>query len=465
MTPRAATRPGDEPRQPDPPDQLLALRTGGGLVAVPRDESGLLGLRHAVDTQRSELELCVPSWILERQEELLRAHGGPPAEQPLGITVSPPASPGDATRVRLGLAAPSAFEDELLRQAEIVAATGSWLLEVDSGELRWSPNLLRIFGLAPGAREPHLGELAAFVHPADRERFVGRIAEMQEDGVLGLLRYRILVDGRVRHVRATLAVVDRDPAGRPLRLLGAVHDVTELRRAEQEIAAHVAVSEALDAWDGLEPGGDRLLAAMADALDASGGVLWAPEDEHLVARVVWRDPSVDLEPFWAATRDMRLRRGVGVAGTAWARAEPVLDVDGTLMRRGPRRAAAVQSGVGADLAIPALLGDEVVAVVELPLREVGHSTERLMRSLVGLGHELGQFLGRRRGQIGAARLTARELEVLQLAARGLTTQATATELVISPATVKTHLAHVYEKLAVTDRAAAVATAMRLGLIA
>jgi DNA-binding CsgD family transcriptional regulator len=66
---------------------------------------------------------------------------------------------------------------------------------------------------------------------------------------------------------------------------------------------------------------------------------------------------------------------------------------------------------------------------------------------------------------GAPRLTPRELEVLQLAADGGTTRAMAESLVLSPATVKTHLEHAYEKLGVRDRAAAVAEALRLRLIA
>jgi DNA-binding CsgD family transcriptional regulator len=64
----------------------------------------------------------------------------------------------------------------------------------------------------------------------------------------------------------------------------------------------------------------------------------------------------------------------------------------------------------------------------------------------------------------SAALTPRELQVLQLAADGLTGPGIAAELVVSPATVKTHFENIYEKFAVTDRAAAVATAMRLGLI-
>jgi two-component system nitrate/nitrite response regulator NarL len=61
-------------------------------------------------------------------------------------------------------------------------------------------------------------------------------------------------------------------------------------------------------------------------------------------------------------------------------------------------------------------------------------------------------------------LTPREHDVLNGLARGLSAPAIAKELHVSTATVKTHLKTLYEKLGVSDRAAAVAEAMRRGLI-
>ncbi|GAB3816895.1 response regulator transcription factor [Tessaracoccus terricola] len=61
-------------------------------------------------------------------------------------------------------------------------------------------------------------------------------------------------------------------------------------------------------------------------------------------------------------------------------------------------------------------------------------------------------------------LTQRELEVLGLAADGLGNRAIARELFVSEATVKTHLVHVYSKLGVDNRTAAVARAREAGLI-
>jgi DNA-binding CsgD family transcriptional regulator len=61
-------------------------------------------------------------------------------------------------------------------------------------------------------------------------------------------------------------------------------------------------------------------------------------------------------------------------------------------------------------------------------------------------------------------LTSREVDVLGLASHGLSYIEIADHLVVSPATVKTHFANIYAKLGVTDKAAAVAVALRCGLI-
>ena len=61
-------------------------------------------------------------------------------------------------------------------------------------------------------------------------------------------------------------------------------------------------------------------------------------------------------------------------------------------------------------------------------------------------------------------LSQRELEVLSLIAQGTTNREAAAQLFISEATVKTHLLHIYAKLGVKDRAAAVAEAFSRGLL-
>jgi DNA-binding CsgD family transcriptional regulator len=329
----------------------------------------------------------------------------------------------------------AARRQALLEAAEELAQVGSWEWTPAEGESRWSDSVFRIFGLEPGSITPTPEYVVEHTHPDDRDRVIGVVEQLRHRGELQPVEYRIIrPDRAVRHLRVTLVVAEeRD--GRPYSLVGWVQDVTESRWAERQITAHFAVAESLAAWDTLERGGERLLAGLAEAMGFVTGVVWVERDGAPVVRVTWSAPSVaPSEP----TTDAALAR------RAWERREPV--------------------SRGGAVAVPAISADEVLAVVELTSREEIELSEPLKRSFTGIGYELGQFLARRRGQLDVQLLTPRELEVLRLGAGGLSARETAERLVVSPATVRTHFENIYAKLEVSDKASAVATAIRRGLI-
>ncbi|HET6837176.1 MAG TPA: response regulator transcription factor, partial [Gemmatimonadales bacterium] len=74
-----------------------------------------------------------------------------------------------------------------------------------------------------------------------------------------------------------------------------------------------------------------------------------------------------------------------------------------------------------------------------------------------------KLVGRARGPVNRS-LSAREIEVLKLVARGISNKIIGKDLRISEATVKTHLLHIFEKLGVDDRTAAVTAAMERGML-
>jgi two-component system, NarL family, nitrate/nitrite response regulator NarL len=102
------------------------------------------------------------------------------------------------------------------------------------------------------------------------------------------------------------------------------------------------------------------------------------------------------------------------------------------------------------------------------------STDELRRALIAaaagdivLGAGVPTTLAREirlRNDSQRPALSDREDAILRRLAEGLLAPAIARELVLSLSTVKTHLRHLYEKLDVNDRAAAVAAGMRLGLL-
>jgi PAS domain S-box-containing protein len=363
----------------------------------------------------------------------------------------------------------TAWPDELARRtaqlesAESLAGMGSWEWIPDAGELRWSDNLFRIFGLSPGEITPSLESAFEQLHPDDRER-VEHQSELLRVGRMAPLEYRIVLpDGAIRHLRATITVVEQD-ADRPMRIVGLVQDLTEPRRAQQTLAAHVAVTRVLLEWESLDQSAEGLLSSIAVAMDFEVGVLWLPRKDVLICQTYWQAGSIESDEFESATRVLRYPRGAGLPGRAWEGGQPMnlLDVGAESNRK--RRELAVNAGLRGALAFPLLDGEEVLAVLEFYSGEQGELTPALTRALQAIGHELGQFLAHRHGEFQPPPLTRRELEVLQLAARGGSGREIARELGVSPATVKTHLGHIYEKLGVTDRAGAVAMVLREGLI-
>jgi HD-GYP domain-containing protein (c-di-GMP phosphodiesterase class II) len=105
-----------------------------------------------------------------------------------------------------------------------------------------------------------------------------------------------------------------------------------------------------------------------------------------------------------------------------------------------------------------LSAGEAAAELRADVRAGRRDAEAVEAILGAAGHRVP----RRHG--GPAGLTAREVEVLRLLARGLSNKEMAERLVISPKTVGNHVEHIYSKINASTRAAAGLFAMRHGLL-
>ena len=128
-----------------------------------------------------------------------------------------------------------------LSQAQAIAHLGVWeldltnLSDVDANPLWWSDETYRIFGYEPG-RVTVSNELFFSAVPAgDKARIQAAVAQSVRDGTPYHVEHRILrPDGAERIVREQSTIV-RDAAGRPVRMMGTVLDVTEQRRLEEQL--------------------------------------------------------------------------------------------------------------------------------------------------------------------------------------------------------------------------------------
>jgi DNA-binding CsgD family transcriptional regulator len=185
----------------------------------------------------------------------------------------------------------------------------------------------------------------------------------------------------------------------------------------------------------------------------------------LVAKATWVAEPADSGAFLQALDCLRITPGEGLAGLAWEHCEVRSDLNASAAgAMGLRRGS--QGGLCAIAAVPARTRDKAHGVVGF---YAGPNTEldcagRFLRAMGPTAHLLGSLVKRWRLQGIRTTLTERELEMLALASTGNTTARIADRLSLSPWTVKTHFENIRLKLGVPDRTAAVAYAIRAGMI-
>lgn len=120
-----------------------------------------------------------------------------------------------------------------LREAQRLAHLGSWDWNIITNELAWSDEVYRIFGLTPQEFGASYDAFLESVHAEDRQKVRDAVdASLADPEVPYSIEHRVVrPDGSERNVRERGEVTFGDD-GKPIRMIGTVHDVTELREAE-----------------------------------------------------------------------------------------------------------------------------------------------------------------------------------------------------------------------------------------
>jgi PAS domain S-box-containing protein len=152
--------------------------------------------------------------------------------------------------------------NDRLVEAQQVAHVGSWEWDVASNELWWSEEMYRIYGLSPSdvtGYEAFLGR----VHPEDREKVNSVVRRAIVDGRAFTFEHRIVrADGAIRVLYAAGRVVMGDQ-GRPVRMTGIGHDITERKKDEEARAALILEQAARHEAEEVNRAKDTFLAALS----------------------------------------------------------------------------------------------------------------------------------------------------------------------------------------------------------
>jgi PAS domain S-box-containing protein len=293
--------------------------------------------------------------------------------------------------------------EERLRLAAESTGVGAYDFDLLSRKTVWSPQLRRILGVTEDA-EGSEDLLARLVHPDDRERLaqdVGRACEPSGKS-RHEFEFRIVrPDGEVRWLHDTGQVLFEGEGRRPVRIIGAVQDITERKKTEQRLAVARAVTHVLAVAGSVAEAAPAVLGAIATELGVEVCNLWLPDEGGGVLRCAWthtRSAEAAFEPFLAQSRSMTMAEGVGLPGRVWqARAARWLE-SVTEDTNFPRASSARAAGLSSGAAVPVLSADRFLGVIEFFSVRKMPPDEALLSKLSALGSDFGQFLLRTRAE-------------------------------------------------------------------
>lgn len=129
-----------------------------------------------------------------------------------------------------------------LAMAQTIAHLGNWEEDLDSRLIWWSDEVYRIFERSGDGFGATFTDYLSYVHPDDAEMVnIARKRLLKERAAIWLDHRILLPDGRIRYVHLQAELIT-DPQGMPVCSAGTIQDITERKRAENEL--RLAMQEA-----------------------------------------------------------------------------------------------------------------------------------------------------------------------------------------------------------------------------
>ena len=237
--------------------------------------------------------------------------------------------------------------------------------------------------------------------------------------------------GIVRNVEATIST--RNGAKRIVELsslaveIGGQHcllsvsnDITERRRAEEEVGLLQAITMEVAAARDLD---SALAVVLRRVCESTGWVLgqaWIPRPDQtgLECSPAWFATTAGLEEFRRGSENSRFPPGVGLPGRVWLGKQASWVRDVTVDSNFPRIVLAQEVGLKAALALPILSGDEVIAVIEFFMRKPEQKDERLVKVITAVAAQLDLAIERKRAEEQLQRTQAELAHVARVTTMG-----------------------------------------------
>jgi PAS domain S-box-containing protein len=286
------------------------------------------------------------------------------------------------------------------------AAVGIALLDAEGRPVQNNPALQRMLGYT----EEELRQMPCveFTHPEDAHKddaLYDELIQGQRDHYQIEKRY-LTKDGQVVWSNLIVSNISGEN-GAGQFVVGMAEDITERKRAQEQVSLLQTITAEVIATNDLSSALEVVLRRVCERTGWVYGQAWIPQPgkDLLACGPAWFSQA-ELRQFRAVSEGIMLPPSQGLPGRVWLSKQAAWVPDVTLDANFPRAQAAVESGLKAALALPILLADEVIAVIEFFVKEPLPEDKRLVEVITTVAAQLGLVIERKRAE-GALRESQR----------------------------------------------------------
>ncbi|HEY2116793.1 MAG TPA: PAS domain S-box protein [Candidatus Angelobacter sp.] len=244
-------------------------------------------------------------------------------------------------------------------------------------------------------RDEYLGHHIAEFH-ADKNAIQDILQRLTSGEELHGYKSRLLCkDGSIRDVRIHSNVLARD--GKVAYTRCFTIDVTEQERSQRRIAAQHAVSRLLAESDGLAAIAKPILETLCGGSDCDMGSLWLVQEGKLRCLQTWRS-NKEFPELDHINASASFSKGEGLPGRIWAGNKPVWIEDVAVDSNFPRAPMAIKDGVRSAFGFPLSTNQGPLGVIEFFSCDQKKTDEEFMGMISSVGHQIGQFLVRKKAE-------------------------------------------------------------------
>lgn len=282
-------------------------------------------------------------------------------------------------------------------------------LSIRGAVVTWNSGAEQLYGYT--AEEAVGQRLAALTVPADLVQqfndILARVARGERVEVLEAIR--TTKDGRRIEVSKRVSPI-LDVDGQIAGISTIDRDISQRRASERRRNARLAVTQILPQARQIEVAAPRILEAICRALHWATGSFWTLDEtgSELRCSAFWQEPELQSTALREQCLTLPLKRGQGLPGKVWEEGDCVWIADLAKEESFLRASAATEAGLRSVFGCPIMLGGDFLGVIEFFHREIQEPDEDLLELMSTMGHQIGQFLERKRAE-EALRVSEEEL--------------------------------------------------------